>query len=464
MFKKIIYTLLLVLLFLLPWQTRFMYSRAYVNGGLWEYGSQSWYATEILVWVIIVLSFFYSIRDTTIWERIKSPHYFKECRRTVVYSCIVLLYIVSLVLRSPMPQVSYQIIFWMLGIACVAIILISLSFRASPNGTTRDLDFSPLVTLGIRNDSAALLVALWLGGVGQGIFALWQFITQHVTANRWLGLASHLPYAFSGESVIEVGGIRWLRAYGSLPSPNILGGYLAVMFVVGLILYVQMGEGRKFSTSTWWNSILTVGQLFITTGLILSFSRSAWIGAVAGVVVLFVVGAIHELPLRVVIKPISFSLIAVLVLFVILKPLFLTRVEGAERLEVRSTSERIEQYQTWKTIFKNNWLLGVGPGMYTHALYETNPKLESWQYQPVHNTYFLILAEIGVVGFGLLLYFLVILFRFFWLHKNFVGLSLLVPIFIIALFDHYWWSLYSGIVLFGTVIQFALNVCMRKQD
>jgi hypothetical protein len=47
---------LLLLLFLLPFQTRYIYHSAFVHGNFWEYGSQTIYATELLVWILIILS------------------------------------------------------------------------------------------------------------------------------------------------------------------------------------------------------------------------------------------------------------------------------------------------------------------------------------------------------------------------------------------------------------------------
>ena len=56
-----------------------------------------------------------------------------------------------------------------------------------------------------------------------------------------------------------------------------------------------------------------------------------------------------------------------------------------------------------KEIIKDNWLIGVGIGNYTFALRAKYPEIKVWELQPVHNTYLLILAELGVVGFLFLL-------------------------------------------------------------
>ena len=73
-----------------------------------------------------------------------------------------------------------------------------------------------------------LITALWLSGLAQGLLAIWQFLSQGVLASKWLGLAAHLA-SDQGSFVVEFGGERWLRAYGSFGSPNSLGIYLAVI-------------------------------------------------------------------------------------------------------------------------------------------------------------------------------------------------------------------------------------------
>ncbi|HLD30578.1 MAG TPA: O-antigen ligase family protein, partial [Patescibacteria group bacterium] len=140
-----------------------------------------------------------------------------------------------------------------------------------------------------------------------------------------------------------------------------------------------------------------------------------------------------------------------------------TRVRGTGRLEAKSTNERISYFgESWQLI-KNHPFLGVGLGNYTLALHnEINPNLNSWEYQPAHNIYLLVLAELGVVGFlvftGFLLYFL------FSLQKNISWYNLFDPrntvfflILLVGLFDHYFWTLYFGIILFWIYLSLVVQ-------
>ncbi len=57
-------------------------------------------------------------------------------------------------------------------------------------------------------------------------------------ANKYFGLAQQNPGNL-GVSVLEIDGYRILRSYGSLPHPNILGGFLFVSIIVGIYLWVN---------------------------------------------------------------------------------------------------------------------------------------------------------------------------------------------------------------------------------
>lgn len=472
--NKITPYLLLAFLFFLPWQTRFRYVKAELNGSAWEYGSQSFYATEILLWVIIILAAVVLFRDKTIWARVKNREHFKKHLPLLAGLGAGIVFLGLQVAFSPLPWVSYQLLFWLLGGACLAVILIKLlnqtSVAAKSRRATAVLTARPLASIAspasqsqsslgqlyfafdakrFRKNNAKYFIALWLGGVVQGLFALWQFVAQVVPANRWLGLAAHAPYQQIGESVIEISGERWLRAYGSLPHPNILGGYLAIIFIIGILLQIFTKDWR-------WRMALTLGQVLVLVGLLVTFSRGAWVAALGGLIIcsagIAKAKVLQDKKVRFnFIKQVVLSGVVVVAVAITLKPLFYTRFQNQERLEVRSIEERLDGYRVWRGIMENNWLLGHGPGMYTYALYQKDPTLPAWQYQPIHNTYLLIFAELGIVGFLAVLAGGV--WAAYWIWKNNpVFLSLVAVVAISALFDHFWWSLYGGVIMLCVMV------------
>jgi len=82
-------------------------------------------------------------------------------------------------------------------------------------------------------------------------------------------------------------------------------------------------------------------------------------------------------------------------------------------------------------------------------------ELASWMYQPVHNTFKLIWAEIGVLGFlGYSLMWLALLGGI-W-SRNGVGrwqaLAIWMALIWLLLFDHYMWDIWQGELMFALLI------------
>ncbi len=451
--SKIIQALLLLFLFLLPWQTRWIYESRFLNGGFWEYGSSSLYATEILLWLIIVLFGVERLGNREVWKNIFSEERYKQNKKLLHCYIVTLLFLGLSILLSLSSTISFNFVFHIIEAACFAVIM----------SATKDL---PLKWL-----------ALWLGGVVQGIFAVIQFFFQEVFANKWLGLASHNGKEL-GQFVVEFGDQRWLRAYGSFGSPNVLGGFLAVMFVVGLVLFLDVGGRgeRPFAPTRRWQIIITVGQLAILSGLIFSFSRGAWIAAVVGVVSVIASvakqspvlqnqvgspdgGLLRRSSRDSLLAMTAACLLLITFFFITLKPLFLTRIQSQGRLENKSITERLTQYQQFSEIFWKHPLLGVGPGTYTLALYQNNSTLPVWRYQPIHNIYLLMLVEIGLVGFAIVTllhcYIVTLLIK-----RNKLFLPILASILIVGLFDHWLWSSSFGLIF--TAVVFGLSLGYRS--
>ena len=421
--QKLIRYLLLAFLFLLPWQTRYIWHYGELNGGFWEYGTFSLYATEILLWLIIILFFWrqhYLVRETL------SVSHLKKHRRAVLGAAIFFVVLAAQVFFSRSPAVSLNYVTHFLeGMALVAVLAGSgVSFVGSA-------------------------AALWLGGVGQGALAIYQFLTQNVFASKWLGMAGHSARQL-GAGVVEFGDQRWLRAYGSFGWPNSLGIYLAVLFVLGLVLYFHVKKLEH-------KALLSAGQLFIVAGLFFSFSRGAWLAVLAGVIVL---GAVllhqHRIHLYPLLKQLSVGLVFVVLLMAVFYPVALARFHSGNRLEVRSISERVGQYgDAMSFIGASSPLFGVGPGAYTYALHKKYPTLPAWQYQPIHNIYLLALAEWGVAGV------IMLIFLFGYLGEKIMTKSLwlapvLAAVAVAGIFDHWLISLYTGIIFLWVIIGLGL--------
>lgn len=472
LFKKInldkaIFFLLAIFLFLLPWQTRWIFNPAYLNDGFWEYGTRSLYGTEMLLWTIFVLFIINQIRQKT-YRKIPLLHCF--------IASLFLLTVGLNVFQSSNPNVSLYFILRIVEGVGLCLVLSQINFSTNK-----------------------LLFTFWFGGVVQGILAIVQFFTQEVWASKWLGMAAHLGSDL-GAAVIETGEERWLRAYGSFGWPNSLGIYLAVVWVVGFVLYYRtschpersgsdvaggvtqskdplnnrgilqscepvcrqaglpQNDKIKIQTSKW-KTLITAGQLIILSGLILSFSRGAWIAAGIGVITLLLIIITmkqYNNEIMMFIQQLVYSTLIVVFFLATLFPLFTTRLNTTARLENRSVSERISQYTQAKNIITHNVWSGIGPGAYTFYLYKLNPSLAVWEYQPVHNIYLLIIAETGVVFLCFYVLVFSYLVNFIW-KRHSLFLSIVVVLLVAGLFDHWLWSMYAGQILWWSVLGFGIK-------
>ena len=308
------------------------------------------------------------------------------------------------------------------------------------------------------------------GGVGQGILAVGQFFSQTVTHIPGFGMAPQTA-ARLGSFVIETGTERWLRAYGAFGSPNILGGYLALVFVIGLLLYLKSSPPQKI--------FFTVGQMVVVAGLVLSFSRGAWAAVGAGAIATVILTpplrgknlcpnhqedrdpSVVSLsqddsePRNDILKQLVFCFLVVAVLFFIFRPLFTTRFTPSVRLESRSLAERAGQYRDALSILKEHWLTGVGPGAYTAALVGKHPERPVWNLQPAHNIYLLLFVELGAVGFVLFFWWCFFIARRI-LERERRWFPVLLTLLVLGLFDHWLASLYIGQIAWWVIFGLGL--------
>ncbi|MFA6486515.1 MAG: O-antigen ligase family protein [Candidatus Magasanikbacteria bacterium] len=471
MIRKIIFWLSCLLLFFLPLQTRWVYEAGNLNGGFFEYGTMSLYATEILAWLIIFLSFIARLRDRDERARIFSGKYFRERWPRLVYFFVGLLLVGFLVARSLDFWVSYQYVTRLLGVVCVAIVIAQL---AGAGGGRK------------------LLIAFWAGGVAQGILAIVQFLSQNAFKIKGLGMAPHSASQI-GDFVLEIGSGRWLRAYGNFGSPNSLGIYLAVALVAGLILlFYQRQDNEKniatqlgsedsshspacrqarFGMTTQKIVWLTAGQLVILSGLVFSFSRGAWIAALVGLASLVILSlacrqaGVSERSFchnyRILARQFLYYFILVSILITIFSPLFFSRFDLSNRLEAHSFTERVNQISVSYKLSAQNLFFGVGPGVYTQAIYMMRPDLPVWSYQPVHNIYMLLVVEWGVGVFLLSLWALGRGVILVW-KNNRIFLPVILVVLVAGLFDHWIMSMWSGLLLTGVVG--GLRICHSERS
>jgi hypothetical protein len=205
--NKIIEYLLYLFVFLLPFQTRLFIEKGSINGGYSEYGTISLYVFDI---VLVVLLIFFLIRQRKKLKNVERP------KKIPFFWWLVagldLMIFISIFSADDHVLSVYRYIGFLLGAGLFWVIIKA------------------------KYSQIKMFFALIFGIFIHAGLGIWQFFTQSDFASKWLGMARHSA-STGGTSVVEVAetGQRWLRAYGGLPHPNILGGVL----VLGILIIIR---------------------------------------------------------------------------------------------------------------------------------------------------------------------------------------------------------------------------------
>ena len=196
---------------------------------------------------------------------------------------------------------------------------------------------------------------------------------------KWGGILSPFLFAPGVED----------RLRGLLVDPNAYGGFLASVLLVALSLIATARSANRARIG-WLNA----GLLFL--GLVLTYSRSAWLAFLCGAVVLVLQLASKERK-----RLLGLALTTILVMLPVI--LLFSRSSISESWAVASripqTMGRIPGVVAALNSFASSPVWGIGVGVFS-TLPQSNALI-------IHSTYLWLLAETGVIGLLFLIYFLV---------------------------------------------------------
>ena len=297
----------------------------------------------------------------------------------------------------------------------------------------------------------------------QGAVGVVQFVRQDSAHLAFLGEMALDPRV-EATSVVGPEGQHRLRAYGLTAHPNVLGGLLSIGLLWIMAGWLADAPWPRVSPPVSRAAWLVVGAVGLM-GLLVSFSRAAWLG--------FVIGAAwlcwrrrqawHRS------RWLLLGMLLAVLFFAWRQPdlLWARFFDLTSPLEARSISERVSGLVVATGLIREHWLLGVGSGLYAVMLAPGSAA------PVVHSAPLLAAAELGVSG-GLL-----------WLWLNgawLVGLrrssarpdawaSLLfdttaacwLALFVCGLFDNYPWltSSWRAALLLG-ILAGALAASQRR--
>ncbi len=313
-----------------------------------------------------------------------------------------------------------------------------------------------------------IIAALVIGLLWNSALASLQVAHQGSLGLKLIGEFQVDP-ASSGTVIVQAGDIRWLRPYGLLPHPNMLGGFL----VIGLL--GAFGWSVSEQKNYWLFGVVIF--IFGLWSLLLSFSRSAWLAFAVSLLILLIltfrIWLFDRNRLIRVIAILGVSLIAGGLFFLLYQP-FLSARAGLsdESVELRSVSDRAIYNEIAIDAIKYSPILGTGIGNYPwystdYLAHKTNYDLRG---QPVHNIYLSAWSELGVIGLGLFL-----LIVGLGIRAGIINIRLrnkqqtndtflytaaicgVVAFLVIGFFDHYSWTLIQFQVAFWGLMAVAIQ-------
>jgi hypothetical protein len=348
--------------------------------------------------------------------------------------------------------------------------------------------------------------AIVINGLFQSLLGIAQFVRNSSLGLHFLGESTIGPN-IDGVAKIVINSEKHVRAYGTFPHPNILAGFLLVplFIIIGTLLLRKLspaGKKRAGDDSNLLNTLnktshpayssideeeqenvsyetflghipgwLLLAALLITgLGFLLTLSRSSFLGFFVGLLIYFAGTAYTRTQKGSQMGIDSFSFIKIITFIIIASTILFALFSCSSFFSTQSLQERnLYQNVSYETI-SNHPFAGVGIGQFVMSEYQKHPQLESWQYQPVHNAYFLVFSELGIVG----IIFLALLAFSFYLKsrgaQKDIGLTYLLYYCIvssflsISFFDHYFWDIKLGTIIFTLpfIFIFALATNSKK--
>ena len=323
---------------------------------------------------------------------------------------------------------------------------------------------------------STVLSIIVYSGIFQSILAIAQFYKQGSLGLRFIEAGSYTP-GEAGVATFMSGAEKVMRPYGSFPHPNVLAAFLVLAIFCFFALWL-----KKMRPHGLIGLFGPIGLAIMIFALFLTFSREAimtfvFVGFAFFLIRFFQMRIFPHTEERLVAGKRMMILAAMFIVFSIIStlivlPYFKTRFTTIS-MDEEAINLRFFYDQMAIKMIAEKPLLGIGIGNFVNYSHhfpaflraankiangggETAAEIPDWIYQPAHNIYLLIAAEIGILG--ALVFIIFILIK---LIKNIFPLkpkdvdSMINPLvfafiafLIIGLSDHFSWTLQTGAMTF----------------
>ena len=317
----------------------------------------------------------------------------------------------------------------------------------------------------IFNFNTGLFVLVGAGLI-QSIIAIGQSFRQAGFGLKIIGESPSLSPYSPGVAAFVADGEKFMRAYGTTPHPNVL----AVFFLLALFSFYWLyfspflkknDDIVPMAKVVFYKYGLAIYSL-ILFAFFLTFSRTMVVlwGAAVFTHLLFLSGLKGNQFWRDNKKRIlniaTLSIVVVVIFSIFYWPQIKSRITISGDDE--AVSQRIYYNKIAGSVSKDSPIFGVGIGQFVPKFMKQAPGMYFALYQPVHNIYLLVLSEIGYLGLGMFLIFLILTLRGFFkkisspIFHNRSFVVFIFAILAIGLFDHFLLTLQPGRMIFWVML------------
>lgn len=233
-------------------------------------------------------------------------------------------------------------------------------------------------------------------------FFLYTIIFLVPVALRAEGAAAWIYRAIFAVSVIS--SLKGISQFISNPHRGLtdrISGYMSQWMTYAGLLMLTLVALSAFIVCRGWRKIKWAIplSLLLIVPLLLSETRSAWLGAVAGILVVVLL----RRP-----RAVLVLLVMILMVYFLSPPNLKRRLQTGLDPEDPNTRNRIELFETSLRLIRDNPWFGVGPKNVSHEAlrYRGSNEYPDWMYQHMHNNFLQMASERGIPGLLIWMWFM----------------------------------------------------------
>lgn len=288
----------------------------------------------------------------------------------------------------------------------------------------------------LKKEIKTIIILLSIGIIFESALAILQFANQSSLGGIfWLFGERTFNVNTPGIADFVNNGQLILRPYGTFSHPNVLAGFLVVAMTLAISnLTLRQAQGDAEQSRSIKNQISKIALGIGTVALIITMSRVA----IVSWLVILTMNLVKRFPQMIFI---------IFVATVFLWPRF-----GNLSAADESFARRGELNSATIEMGKGSPIFGVGLNNFLVNLPNYQKTKSFFLYlQPAHNIYLLVLAETGIIGLSIFIWFILSTIKKL-LTYNLSLVTSLIVILVLGIFDHYWLTLQQGQLLFTLIL------------